>query len=65
MSATHSQRTAEQKFADAMDLELDRQARRAYKRTDDEHWMRVGLAIEKARGLVRQRMSAEDRRKTT
>jgi len=61
---THSHRTEEQIFAYAMDMELDRQVRRAYKRKADRHWVEVAFALERVRGLVRQRMSEEDRRNT-
>ena len=68
MSATNSHRAAtrtdEQAFADSMDMALDRQARRAYMKKADLHWRKVAMAIEHVRGLVRQRMSEEDRRNT-
>lgn len=58
-------RTDEQIFADSMDMELHRQATRAYtKGKSDKHWQRVCFVIERARTLVRQRMSEADQKAT-
>lgn len=60
----NSHRTPEQIFADAMDMELSRQAERAYAKRADPHWKSVALRIDQARTMVRQRMSEEDRKAT-
>lgn len=59
--------TAEQAVADQMDCDLDNFVRRALVQAERnpkqrKHWEKVAHQLQVVRGLVRQRMSEEDRR---